>query len=227
MVMTALKLEPEATGLDYSTLLRAAAANPLTANQLEHLEIRIPQENVLLDLDGPPIRLTRQAIDSILAATTNLQTFCLQIEECCDVFTRDVFDGGKALAALGTMDQLVALRLTHPIFDTVETPTERVLNPNLRELSLSFMQFGQQTRTSSRRDCKVLVKAISKLTNLVKLSLSDCYLRDEDLDELFSALPNLRSLDLSGGFGDGRSNTEWISDRGVLKFHSTAPSLRL
>ena len=231
-----LKLAPEATGANYDTILTRMASEPAACRALEHLEINFPQEYVLSDLGGfgvgpggstPEIKVSSSSIEGLLQETSNLKTFRFWADECIWDFIREAFDGGSALEPLGSLDGLLAVRMAQPVFNSVDI-LARILNPNLRELELEHMTLGTDLTHErwSRSDCKGLVRAISTLSNLVNLSLCDCYLRDDDLDELLSNIgPNLRILDLSGGWGDGRVNTSWITDVGLQIIARHCPNL--
>ena len=230
-----LKLRADDT-LDYSSALERAAAS---GSAVKHVDIYVPQENVLVDDIGgfgfgderSQLKLRASSLQLFLEseAASGLQTFKLGVGECCETFTDDATDGGRALAALGRCGELKALRLSNPIFDTVVV-FSTLLNPNLKELSLWCPVFeGASSRMRplwSRQTCKALVRAIVPLKKLVKLEVTDNCFRDDDLDELLSGRTRLRSLDLSGGFGDGRANNRLITDEGLRIIARNCPNLQ-
>mmetsp|Transcript_12680 Transcript_12680/g.30159 ORF Transcript_12680/g.30159 Transcript_12680/m.30159 type:complete len:654 (+) Transcript_12680:100-2061(+) len=233
-----LKLRADDT-LDYSSVLERAAAS---GSAVKHVNINVPQENVLVSSriygfgdERPQLKLRASSLQLFLEseAASGLQTFDLVVDECCERFTVDATDGGRALAALGRCRELQALRLSNPVFDSVAV-FSTLLNPNLMELNLwrprlegtSSPQSMSPLTPWSRQTCKAFVRAIVPLKKLVKLSVADNYFQDDDLDELLSGRTNLRSLDLSGGFGCGRANNHLITDEGLRIIARNCPNLQ-
>lgn len=72
---------------------------------------------------------------------------------------------------------------------------------------------------------ETLASSISNVTNLVKLSVEDCFFRDENLRTLLSPLTMLRCLSLTGSFGDDRPGS-YLTDKGFRTIASVCPNLQ-
>ena len=70
-----------------------------------------------------------------------------------------------------------------------------------------------------------LVTSISFHGTLVKLSVDDCYFRDQDIANLLGEMPRLRSLSLSGAFGDDQPGS-YLTDVGFNVIAVLCPDLQ-
>jgi hypothetical protein len=229
--MTELKLTPENYSEDFASVLTDLAQQ--TNKEFKHVEIKVPQEYVLTNIMQPyadscsNLKLNPSSLRNFLSskACENLETFCLSWDDCIYEFSKKSTDGGKALAPLGNLKSLKAIRMYYPIVNNVDILSS-LYAPNLLELSLTDLAIGSTNYDPwSRESCQQITQSIAPLKNLVKLCLSDHFLRDEHLEELLSDKPDLRSLDLSAGFGDNSRNKHNLTDAGLRTIAMLCPDL--
>ena len=231
--ITQLTLDGEAADLkSYDTVLDYASENLIN---LKHILINTPQAYILdsEDVTGTSstpegkITLTGKKLEAFLKKR-KLESVCFTFDDCCWDQIRDMTDGGKVFIPLKDHQNLTHFSAYYPVFGRAEF-LAKSLGTNLKVLSLSCMTLGGGTNINPptswpRRETTVLISAISRLPNLVKLCLDDCYLKDSDLEPLLSNLTKLKHLTLSGNF-TGRTGS-YLTDRGLETIARLCPNLQ-
>ena len=207
--------------------------------RLKHVDIRLPQEFVLDQDDStsfslystdPPengIKLETKYLDSFLENCHELTTFRFQAAECCWHQVRRMTDHGRVWKGLARHEQLQVLSLNYAVFNDVKTLTQLLDSSyNLRVLKLNSLALSKHgSEPWSRNVVDSLVTSISFHGTLVKLSVDDCYFRDQDIANLLGEMPRLRSLTLSGAFGDNQPGS-YLTDVGFNAIAALCPDLQ-
>jgi hypothetical protein len=226
-----LNLDGEEADLkNYDTILDYASENMVN---LKHLEITTRQESIL-DVTGTSstpkgkITLTAKTLEAFLKKR-KLESVCFTFATCRLDQIREMTDSGKVFIPLKDNEYLTHFSACYPVFGRADVLAKSIASTNLKVLSLSCMTLGGGTNMNPpaswpRQETTVLISAISRLPNLVKLCLDDCYFKDSDLEPLLSNLTKLKHLGLSGNFA-GRTGS-YLTDRGFETIARVCPNLQ-
>lgn len=228
--LTQLTLDGEEADLkNYDTILDYASENMIN---LKHLEITTPQEHILgvMENSSRPegkITLTSKNLEAFLKKR-KLESVSFTFADCCWDEIRKMTDGGKAFSPLKNNANLTHFSAYYPVFGRADF-LAKSLGTNLKVLVLTCMTLGGGTNVNPPtswppQEKTVLISAISRLPNLVKLSLDDCYLKNSDLEPLLSNLTKLKHLTLSGNF-TGRTGS-YLTNVGFETIARLCPNLQ-
>jgi hypothetical protein len=225
--MTLLTLDggEEADLKNYDTVLGYASQNMIN---LKHLEVTTPQKYILGVMEtSSKITLTAKNLEAFFKKR-KLESVCFTFADCCYDQIRAMTEGGKAFIPLKNHEKLTHFSAYYPVFGRADF-LAKSLGTNLKVLVLTFLTLGGGTNVNPptswpRQETTVLISAISRLPNLVKLCLDDCYFKDPDLEPLLSNLTKLKHLALSGNL-TGRTGS-YLTDRGFETIARLCPNLQ-
>lgn len=222
-----LSLDPEER-IDFDTPLLYAIKH---MEDLKHICITIDQ-SACLNLHNPlgepdrPIKIDPKNVRELLRERTKLQCFELHIDDGCEDHTRRLTGGGKLWQELEHQPELRALTLTNPVFS--DPAYLNHLPKGLELLGLHSMTLGAVDHEWEAEAKPAVLTKISSLTSLVSLTLDGGHLKDSDLIFL-QTLPNLRSLNLGGQFGENVDSGDTglsLTDDGCKMIADACPHLQ-
>jgi hypothetical protein len=157
--------------------------------------------------------------------SSKLTSFSFRLDECCSEEMKEMSDGGSALVPLGSMSNLRKLDLSGFGFDNIEV-IKSCLSIRLQSLRLDGLMMDERSEWSTAQ-VDSLVAKLSKLTNLVSLSIADDCIADHHLSTLLPRLQHLKCLDVSGGFGTvGTEGRPQLTDHGLASIATNCPRIQ-